>query len=135
LEAVGVVVQSSEQLASLATTLAARPDTALAALPDISMFNLRGQITSVAARHRIPAIYPHRHYVDAGGLMSYGTDTVDQSRRAAEYVDRILRGEHPGNLPVQQPEKFDFVINQRAARGLGLQIPDSVVVLADEVVE
>ena len=83
----------------------------------------------------MPAIYGVRDFIDDGGLASYGTDFVDQFRQAATYVDRILRGENPASLPVQQPIKFEFVINLRTARALGIGVPNSVQLLADEVIE
>ena len=95
----------------------------------------RDVIVTLAARHRLPAVYPYRFYVTAGGLMSYGPDLIDQFRRAAGYVDRILRGEKPSDLPVQVPVKYETVINLKAAKALGLQLPASVLARADEVIE
>ena len=92
-------------------------------------------IVTLAARHRLPAVYPYRFYVTAGGLMSYGLDLIDQFRRAAGYVDRILRGEKPSDLPVQVPVKYETVINLKAAKALGLQLPASVLARADEVID
>ena len=87
------------------------------------------------SRHRLPAVYPFRFFVAAGGLMSYGTDFVDQSRQAAGYVDRILRGAHAADLPVQAPTKYETVLNLRTAKALGLDVPSSLLVRADEVIE
>src|SRR5262249_55928090 len=95
----------------------------------------RQPIIAVAARHRLPAVYPLRYYVPAGGLLSYGPDSIDQFRRAAGYVDRILRGEKPADLPVQAPTKYELVINLKTAKALGLSVPDSVLARADEVIE
>jgi putative tryptophan/tyrosine transport system substrate-binding protein len=95
----------------------------------------RDVIVTLAARHRLPAVYPYRFYVTAGGLMSYGPDLIDQFRRAAGYVDRILRGEKPSDLPVQVPVNYETVINLKAAKALGLQLPASVLARADEVIE
>ena len=89
----------------------------------------------LAAHHRLPAIYPYRYFVSRGGLSSYGIDNLDLFRRAASYVDRILKGEKPGDLPVQAPTKFEFVLNLKTAKSLGLEIPARLLTLADEVIE
>lgn len=95
----------------------------------------RDLIVELAARHRLPAVYPARFYVTSGGLMSYGTDSDEAFPRAAAYVDRILRSEKPGDLPVQLPTKYEFVVNLKTARALGLDVPAEVLVRADEVIE
>jgi putative ABC transport system substrate-binding protein len=95
----------------------------------------RDLIISVAARHRLPAVYPFRRFVTGGGLISYGPDTVDQFRRAAGYVDRILKGEKPADLPVQAPTKYDLVVNLKTAKALGLTIPPMLLARVDEVIE
>ena len=95
----------------------------------------RDVIIRVAARHRLPAVYSFRYYITRGGLISYGPDVTDQHRRAAGYVDRILRGEKPADLPVQAPTKYELVINLKTAKALGLTIPQSVLARADEVIE
>jgi ABC-type uncharacterized transport system substrate-binding protein len=95
----------------------------------------RELIITLAARYRLPATYPFRYFATSGGLISYGPDAVDQYRRAAGYVDRILKGEKPANLPVQQSTKVDMVINVKTAKALGLTIPQSVLVRADEVIQ
>jgi putative ABC transport system substrate-binding protein len=95
----------------------------------------RDLIIQLAARHKLPAVYYERYFVTAGGLISYGPDLVDQFRRAASYVDRILKGEKPADLPVQAPTKYEFVINLKTAKALGLTVPPSLLVTADEVIE
>ena len=95
----------------------------------------RELITRLAAQHRLPAIYPYRSFVTAGGLVCYGPDRVDPFRRAAAYVDRILKGEKASDLPVQAPNKYELVINLKAAKSIGLTIPPSVLARADEVIE
>jgi len=95
----------------------------------------RALITTVAARHRLPAVYPFRFFVTGGGLISYGPDLVEPHRRAAGYVDRILRGEKPADLPVQAPTKYELAINLKTARELGLEMPATVLARADEVIE
>jgi putative ABC transport system substrate-binding protein len=100
-----------------------------------SALSHRHLIATLAARHRLHAIYAGRQYVKAGGLISYGPDPVDQFRRAAGYVDRILKGEKPGDLPVQAPTKYELVVNLKTAKALGLDIPATVLARADEVIE
>jgi putative ABC transport system substrate-binding protein len=95
----------------------------------------RELIATVAARHKLPTVFPSRVYVTGGGLISYGPDLIDQFRRAAGYVDRILKGEKPGDLPVQAPTKYELVINLKTAKALGLEIPSSVLARANEVIE
>ena len=112
----------------------ARAD-ALTVLTGAMFFAERKRLVDLAAKNRLPAMYPWREGVDARGLMSYGADIPDLSRRAATYVDRILQGTKPADLPVEQPTKFELLVNLKAAKVLGLTIPQSVLARADQVVE
>jgi putative ABC transport system substrate-binding protein len=95
----------------------------------------RDLIIALAAKHRLPAVYPYRYFVSDGGLMSYGPDTIEQYRRAATYVDRILKGEKPADLPVQAPTKYELVVNLKAAKVLGIAVPSALLAQANEVIE
>ena len=95
----------------------------------------RRRLVDLAAKHRLPAVYPWRECVDVGGLMAYGPNQADLFRRAATYVDKILKGAKPGDLPVEQPTKFELVINLKTAKALGLTIPQSLLLRADEMIQ
>jgi putative tryptophan/tyrosine transport system substrate-binding protein len=116
-------------------TFAREPEGALLVPPDLSNTIHRGAIIQAAALHRLPAIFPYRYYVADGGLMSYGVDPAHLYRGAAVYVDRILKGENPADMPVQAPTKFELVINLTTAKALGLTIPPTLLARADEVIE
>jgi len=115
--------------------LAREPNGGLVVLPDISMINYREAVIALAARHHVPAIYPFRFFAASGGLMSYGTDVTEVFRRAATYVDRVLKGTTPGELPIQTPTKYELIINLKTAKALGLEVPPTLLARADEVIE
>ena len=123
------------QIDAAITTLAHEPNGGLIISPDAFTVTHRQQIITLAARYRLPAIYSSREFIVEGGLISYGADYIYHSRQAASYVDRILRGVKPADLPVQQPSKFYLVINLKTAKALGLDVPASVLARADEVIE
>jgi putative tryptophan/tyrosine transport system substrate-binding protein len=104
-------------------------------IPETFTIARRAEIASVATRHRLPAVYPYRLFAEAGGLLAYGDDLTDNFRRAASYVDRILKGTKPNELPVQAPVKFELVINMKTAKALGLDVPAHLQQLADDVIE
>ena len=104
-------------------------------MPDVFLFLHRAEVISLAAHYRLPAVYPQRDFAEIGGLLSYGNDRLDQYSRAGIYVDRILKGEKPVDLPVQAPTKYELVINLKTAKALGLDVPPALLARADEVIE
>lgn len=128
-------VHTAADIARVIETTGREPGGGLIVVPDSFMFSQRAHIVALAAQHRLPAIYPLRVFSKEGGLITYGIERVDMFRRAATYVDRILRGASPVDLPVQQPTKFELVINLKTANALGLAVPRSMLLSADEVIE
>jgi putative tryptophan/tyrosine transport system substrate-binding protein len=115
--------------------LAKQPNSGVLFLPDVTLFTLRVQLTSIVVRHHLPAVYADRIFVASGGLLSYDADRTDTFRRTASYVDRVLRGEKPGELPYQQPTKYQLTINLKTAKALGITIPETLLATADEVIQ
>ena len=134
-EVEAVHVRSVAEVELAIAKLGREPRSGLIAASDIFILAVRGAILKAADQHRVPLISPYRQFVIEGSLMSYGPDTADIFRRSASYVDRILKGEPPGNLPVQSPVKFELVVNLKTAKALGLSPPESFLLLADEVIE
>jgi putative ABC transport system substrate-binding protein len=130
-----VDVRATGEIESGVGAFAREPDGGLIVPGSAPAIFHRDRIIALAARHRLPAVYPYRFFVAAGGLISYGPDPVDEYRRAAGYVDRILKGEKPAALPVQAPTKYELVVNLKTAKALGLTVPDTVLARADEVLE
>jgi putative ABC transport system substrate-binding protein len=127
-------IQESDDIAGTIDKLASS-NAALIVLPAARFTTARERIIATVARLRLPAVYPYSYYARSGGLISYGFDVGDMYRRAASYVDRLLKGTRVSELPVQNPAKFELVINLKTAKALGLQIPDKLIALADEVIE
>jgi putative ABC transport system substrate-binding protein len=128
-------VRDSNEIEGAISALAAEPNGGLIAMPSPLITGKRDLIISLANKSRLPTIFAFRYYAETGGLMSYGVDNLDLYRRAASYVDRILRGEKPSELPVQEATKFQLVINLKTAKALGLTVPQSLLSTADEVIE
>jgi putative tryptophan/tyrosine transport system substrate-binding protein len=128
-------VHNAHQLEDVMEQIARESGSALLVLPDLFTATNRQSIIALAGRYRLPAVYPFRYFAASGGLMSYGTEVLDTYRQAASYVDRILKGERPSDLPVQQPSKFEFVINLKTAQALDLDVPPTLLARADEVIK
>jgi putative tryptophan/tyrosine transport system substrate-binding protein len=134
-EAIVAPVNDMPELQSHVTTQAREPNSGLVVIPDAFTQHHIAEISELAVRYRMPAIYWSRSFFEIGGLISYGPYLVDEFRRAASYVDRILKGEKPSDLPVQAPVKFELVINLNTAKALGLDVPPTLLARADEVIE
>ena len=136
LEAASVPLRdSSDDIESAVATFAQKPTGGLIVLPTTINNSLRRRIIAAAARYRLPAVYPFANYAADGGLISYGVDAGDVFHRGASYVDRILKGEKPADLPVQAPTKFELVINLRTAKAAGFTVPPTLLSQADQVIE
>ena len=134
-QVIPVDVRTTSDIERAVAAFARTPMGGLIVTADPAAIVHREAIITLAARHRLPAIYPYRFFVTSGGLISYGLDNIEQYRLAASYVDRILKGEKPADLPVQAPTKYDLVINMRTAKALGLEVPPTLLARADEVIE
>jgi putative ABC transport system substrate-binding protein len=135
IEPVPTLVENATDIERAIGSFASAPNGGLVLIPDVSATVHRDLVIALAARHRLPAVYYARMFAAAGGLMSYGSDLVDMFRQAASYVDRILRGDKPADLPVQAATKFETIINLKTATALGLTVPPGLLVAADEVIE
>jgi putative tryptophan/tyrosine transport system substrate-binding protein len=134
-EAIAAPVRDRSELESVIAAEAREPNGGLISMPDSFADAHREEIIALAARYRLPAVYPYRFFTELGGLLSYGVDVTDNFRRAATYTDRILKGEKPSELPVQAPAKFELVINLKTAKALGLDVPLFLQQRADNVIE
>jgi putative ABC transport system substrate-binding protein len=128
-------VRNAVEIEQAIETFASEPNGGMLAVPEVTVSLHRDLVVGLVARLRVPMLYPYRYFPSHGGLASYGIDVRDMWRQAASYVDRIFKGEKPADLPVQAPTKFEFVINLRIAKALGLDVPVAVLVRADEVIE
>lgn len=132
---VPALIENADGIDAAFQTLAREADGGMLVVPDATTTANRARIIALAARLRVPAIYPFRFFAEDGGLVSYGIEVGDVYRRAAAYIDRILRGAMPAELPVQAPTKFDLVVNEKTANALGVRVPPTLIVRADEVIE
>jgi putative ABC transport system substrate-binding protein len=135
LEAIVAPVDDMPALERVVATSAREPNSGLIVMPDAFTIGHHADIASLAARYRVPTVYPFRIFAEVGGLVSYGSSALDEFRRAASYADRILKGAKPSELPVQTPINFDLVVNLKTAKALGLDVPSSIRLRADEVIE
>lgn len=135
IEAIDCGARGAGEINMAISAFRGQPNSGLIVLPDPIMLAHRELIIELAAKQHHPAVYPFRSFVDSGGLLSYGVDLQDQARRSAFYIDRILKGARPGDLPVQAPTKFELVMNLKTAKTLGLTIPTTLIARADEVIE
>jgi len=135
MEAIVAPVDDMAELERAIATSAHEPNSGLIVMPDAFMIGHHTDITSLVARYHVPTVYPFRIFAEGGGLVSYGSSALDEFRRAASYADRILKGAKPSELPVQTPVNFDLVINLKTAKALGLEVPSSIRLRADEVIE
>jgi putative ABC transport system substrate-binding protein len=135
LELTAAKVHSSEEIDEVVAKLGQQPRNALLVAPDPYLVVHRSAVVRAAGQYRVPATYSYRQHVQEGGLMSYGADTLDIFKRSASYIDRILKGTSPGDLPAQAPVKFEIAINLKTAKALGLDIPPNLLALADDVIE
>ena len=133
--AIAAPVRDTSELESVVAGHAREPDGGLIVMPEAFMNVHRAEVTSLAAHYRLPAVYPRRFFAEVGGLLSYGNDQSDNFRRTATYADRILHGAKPNELPVEQPTKFELVINLKTAKALGLTVPVHLQQIADELIE
>ena len=134
-EGIGSPVHDSSELASKIATQAGEANGGLVVMPDSFTDTYRAEITSLASQYRVPGVYPFRYWAELGGLLSYGVEQADNFRRAALYVDRVLKGEKPSELPVQAPVKFELVVNLKTAKTMGLTVPFGLLNAADDVIE
>jgi len=135
IDLVPTLVANTAEIEHTIEVFASVPNGGLVLPPDATTLAYRDLIVALAARHHLPAVYTVRSFVTAGGLMSYGVDFADMFRLAASYVDRILRSDHPADLPVQAATKFETIVNLKTAKALGLTVPPGLLVAADEVIE